>query len=284
MWQTASILARASPRFYVLHLVSVAHRPRPHLRPRQRRTARVSPLALRLWPHLRPSRWSCPACFALARARGCRSASRTPPPQIFLLGLNFFFSIETLGYGIAKVRRNKVKGTLVFSLDHKNLFYFLKTAKTRSKQQIRFEIVRIQLQNWKMRGKIIIGLWHRNKNTIVPIITRLTPLHYMKQNWVGPRIYSSMVACCHQHGYCTASCLLRKASLYALSYWKKKLISYIVPGQEVRPQAAGQPNEAHFHFIWWYSDFNNHGKDHLSTKFLHPSNRVGVYKVAIATL
>jgi hypothetical protein len=95
MWQTSSILVRASPRFYILHLVSGALRPGPHLHPRQRWTTPVSPLTLRLWPHLHPSRCSCSACdstyFALARAHGCRSVSHTPPLPIRLLGLNLFF-------------------------------------------------------------------------------------------------------------------------------------------------------------------------------------------------
>jgi hypothetical protein len=87
-----------------------------------------------LCPRARP--W-LPLCLAYATAA-----------DLFVRAELFFsIEIETFGYGIAKGRRNKVKGTLVFSLDHKNLFYFLKTAKTRSKQQIRFEIVRIQLQN-----------------------------------------------------------------------------------------------------------------------------------------
>jgi hypothetical protein len=98
MWQTSSILVRASPRFYILHLVSGALRPGPHLHPRQRWTTPVSPLTLRLWPHLHPSRCSCSACdstyFALVRAHGCRSASHTPPLPIRLLGLNLFFLLR----------------------------------------------------------------------------------------------------------------------------------------------------------------------------------------------
>jgi hypothetical protein len=43
----------------------------------------------------RRSSFTCgPTCFALGCAHGCCSASRTPPPPICLLGLNFF-SIET---------------------------------------------------------------------------------------------------------------------------------------------------------------------------------------------
>jgi hypothetical protein len=55
------------------------------------------------------------------RAHGCRSASHTPPLPIRLLGLNLFFSIETL-----EAKGNKVKGTLVLSLSHRNFFYFFK--------------------------------------------------------------------------------------------------------------------------------------------------------------